>query len=90
MFCEHGQQQRDGQLRAQALQQLQEAGTTVGKARAGGGSPGDPSLVPGHSPKQLCPLPGLYQVFGHQSSPDLGTYLRGRGEDTGWQRSRLS
>lgn len=99
MLREHSQQQRDSQLWAQALQQLQEAGTTAGNAKVGEESAGGLSLVTGHR-HHLGPacidlntcahLPGTYHVLGHQSPPNLGTYLRGRGEDTGWQRSRLS
>lgn len=37
-------------------------------------------------------LPGTHHAPGHHSPapPNLSIYLRGRGEDTGWQRSRLS
>lgn len=51
VLCEHSQQQCDGQLGAQALQQLQEAGTTVGNTKVKDKSPGDPRdpfLVTGH------------------------------------------
>lgn len=86
MLCEHSQQQRDGQLRAQVLQQLQEAGTTVGNTKAGGkspGDPGDPFLVTGHR-HHLGPactdlnscahLPGTYHVLGPQPSPPTWTH----------------
>lgn len=67
---EHGQQQRDGQLGAQTLQQLQEAGTTVGSATVGDGSP-DHSAVTGPACTGLgsrASLPGTYHVSSHQSS----------------------
>ena len=48
MLREHSEQQRDGQLRAQGLQQLQEAGTTGGNAQVGEESAGGPSLIAGH------------------------------------------
>lgn len=96
MLCEYSQQQGDSQLRAQALQQLQEAGTTAGNAGVEGGSPGDPGDFPRYwiqpPPVPTCidlnnctHLPGTYYILCHQRSPpsNLDTYLRGRGEDTG-------
>ena len=82
MLREHSQQQRDGQLRAQVLQQLQEAGTTVGSNTKVGdkspGGPGNPLLVTEHR-HHLGPdymglnscahLPGTYHVLGHQLLP---------------------
>lgn len=67
---EHGQQQRDGQLGSQTLQQLQEAGTTVGSAAVGDGSPAHPPAT-GPACTDLdsrAHLPGTYHVSGHQSS----------------------
>lgn len=51
-------------------------------------TPPGPSLP---RPQELCP-PAWHLPCPWSStlSPNLGTYLRGRGEDTGWQRSRLS
>lgn len=77
MLCEHSQQQCDSQLRAQALQQLQEAGTTAGNAEVGKGSPGDPGdpspdaryshyLDPACINLNSCThLPSTYHVLGH-------------------------
>lgn len=58
---EHGQQQRDSQLGAQALQQLQEAGTAAGNAevhRASTGNPAHPTLsLPPPAPDLHRPQP---------------------------------
>ena len=76
MFREHSKQQRDRQLRAQGLQQLQEAGTTGGNAKVGEESAGGPSLIVGHR-YHLGPacttlhtgahLPGTHPAPGHHS-----------------------
>lgn len=95
MLREHSEQQRDGQLRAQGLQQLQEAGTTGGNAQVGEESAGGPSLIAGHR-HHLGPAYTALYTSAHLPDthpalpPNLSIYLRGRGEDTGWQRSRLS
>ena len=58
MFREHSKQQRDRQLRAQGLQQLQEAGTTGGNAKVGeesaGGNTGQRHLVWAHYEEAGC------------------------------------